>query len=876
MKPTKLIAGSLLLCMLASCGGQQNGSVDNQSGSELQAPGSLLQSHNPIVNDATIPTDSLLPWEELNADGFVDPATARMSSAINENSEFWRGVDAFQTAGTTSTFGQALNVTSGSAGGFERSSATYRIPLAGENPATLSTDINLYLRDDGAASDFYIGIANYATGRWDFFGGFTDGRIRLPLSDAAAGDYISGLGNAFISIVAHNGSEFDIVGVSLNQFDVGDINAPPVPGGLTLSPVAGGLELQWNSVVAADLAGYRIHWSKNSFISAGAAGVQTLNYLEGSTRHVLSGLAGTVFVAISAVDLNGNSSAISTVESAAAGAGTAPQIELAVDSADGLVGSLIQLSALGTESYDWDLDGDGVFEVVADITGNQFADTGKAGIIRPAVRASSGGGTAVALGAVSLIIAQDLPPVAILTANRTSGVIISGDTNPLNVNFSAANSYDDGGSLDYAWSLLGDGNWTLFGPADALSQGYSDWGIFNATVRVKDNADQEAYALLPITVRQVTGFRQSQVVEGPAGLTGGSLAIVDGHPAIVTRRFNGPGIDGMFYSRALDREGRAWGEPVPVSIFPNLGDYFDLTVISGNPAIAFYDPLNGLVKYIRATSSTGQTLADWSNPPVTLAGPVGIDPDPHLEYVAGNPAVIWQETGNLWYRRATSASGTGDFAGDWADPALQIVGTGFVDDRPDFAVIDGNPAVAYRDVSLNEVHYLRSTSTTGASALDWPAAPVVVNGPNPADGRVNLAEVNGAPAVSFHEGGAASALRYVRANSSTGELLADWPLSLTIADLWSPGANYHDLTVVGGRPAVAFEYTQFGAHTYYCRASNASGSAWGELLRVAPIDAPFDNVTKMWELTDMGGFPAITAHHSSWDRTMFYTYETEL
>ena len=874
MKIINLLACSALICLLAACGGQSQSGVNVPGLAESQLPGLSLQGNNPIENNAAIPTDSLMPWETLNADGFVDPATARMSSAINENSEFWRGVDAFSTEGTTAPAGQALNVTSGSAGAFGRSSATYRIPLAGENPATLSTDINLQLRDDSTASEFYIGIANYATGRYDFFGPFSDGRIRLPLSEAATGDYISPLGNAFISIVAYNGSEFDVVGVSLNQFDPGDVTAPPVPTGLSLTPVAGGLELQWNSVVASDLAGYRIHWSKNTFVNPGAAGVNSVPYLEGSTRHILSGLSNTTFVAICAVDLNGNLSAISNLESAAPLAGDGPVVDLQADSSSGLVNGSIQLGATGADSYDWDLDGDGVYEVTGDVGGTMAADTGKAGIIRPGVRASSGG-TAVALGAVSLIIASDLPPVAILTSNRSGGAIFDGEPNPLNVNFNAGNSYDDGPSLDSAWSLLGDGNWTSFGPADSLSQGYSSSGVYNAAVRVQDSANQEAYALLPITVKQITGFRESVTMPGPAGLYG-SLAIVDGRPAMTVRRFNGPGVDGLFYSRALDDEGRLWGDPVPIAMSPDMGEWSDLAVINGNPAVVFYRFTDSKVYYIRAANSTGQTLADWSNAAVPLTpAPVGFSEDPKLVYVSGNPAVIWYDGGNIWYMRATSASGTGDVAGDWADPAFQIVVGGIAGERPDLAMIDGNPAVAFWNTAATEAHYLRSTSTTGASALDWPAVGVKVSGADTVIGRVNLAEVNGAPAVSFYDN-AINGIKYVRANTSTGDNVADWPLGAIIAENFGQGSQYHDLAIIGGRPAFAYSNFEFNSHTSYRRAANANGTAWGSEMTVAPQNSVFDTAFERIDLEDLNGFPAMFLHHGSWDRAMFYTFDTEL
>ena len=869
MKPIKLMAGSLLLCMLASCTGQQNGSVDNQSGSELQAPGSLLQSHNPIVNDAAIPTDHLLPWEQLNADGFVDPATARMSSAINENSEFWRGADAFETAGTTSPFGQALNVQSGSAGGFGRSSATYRIPLSGENPATLSTDINLYLRDDGAASEFHIGIANYATGRWEFFGGFTDGRIRLPLSDAATGDYISPLGNAFVSIVAYNGSNFDIVGVSLNQFDPGDLNAPPVPGGLTLTSVAGGLELQWNSVLASDLAGYRIHWSSESFSDPTDAGVRQSTYLEGSTRHVLQGAIGETFVAISALDLSGNESPLSAVLSAQPLSGKPPVLQLTSSSTEGTVDSSIQLAASGADSFDWDLDGDAVFEVTNDVGGQMQADTGQAGIIRPRVRATSGG-TAVALGAVSLIISQDLPPVAIITANDTDGVIWYGETEPFSTQLSGSESYDDDSGLEYSWSPLGDGNFGGFGATDSQLADYASAGLYYATLRVRDSAAQEAQASVLIRTRQASGFRGRFINDDPNTGSQISMAMVEGHPAVAYRVIGAAEKDGIVYSRALDPQGLLWDDPVVLQDTPSAGDQPWLTVINGNPAIAFRMLGVNDLYYIRASSSTGQTAADWSNPAV-LVDTLNPSRLPCLVEVAGQPAIAYTSSLSLYFVRATANSG--NTLADWAKPPLQLEGVAEVQWNIRMAIADGKPAIAWLDTTNNHAMYLRATTSTGANALDWPSSSLNVSGGEFAASRLDMAIINGNPAITFFDGNLLG-LKYVRANTADGIMGADWPLALSIEGGHFEGADWHALAEVGGFPAIAYEDVEFNGVTTFRRALTSNGSDWGPAIRVAPdVNNPTDNATNWTKLYELNGLPVVTVYNDTLTRGMFCTLE---
>jgi hypothetical protein len=122
---------------------------------------------------------------------------------------------------------------------------------------------------------------------------------------------------------------------------------------------------------------------------------------------------------VAAVDISGNESALSPLGSAIPLAGTPPVLEVAASIPSGRIGDLATLTASGAESYDFDLDGDGTFEVSGDTSGSALIDTSQTGLIRPAVRGSSGGGNSVAYGAVSLIIMAGIPPVAELTFDIT-------------------------------------------------------------------------------------------------------------------------------------------------------------------------------------------------------------------------------------------------------------------------------------------------------------------------------------------------------------------------------------------------------------------------------------------------------------------------
>ncbi len=72
--------------------------------------------------------------------------------------------------------------------------------------------------------------------------------------------------------------------------------------------------------------------------------------------------ASQVWVRISAVDVSGNESELSEITSASPEAGEAIRVNLETDVVSGRRGLSANLSATGAEFYDFDLDGDGIFD----------------------------------------------------------------------------------------------------------------------------------------------------------------------------------------------------------------------------------------------------------------------------------------------------------------------------------------------------------------------------------------------------------------------------------------------------------------------------------------------------------------------------------
>src|SRR5207302_9642441 len=79
--------------------------------------------------------------------------------------------------------------------------------------------------------------------------------------------------------------------------------------------------------------------------------------------------------------------------------------------------------------------------------------------------------------------------------------------------------------------------------------------------------------------------------------------------------------------------------------------------------------------------------------------------------VNGNPAISYLNvtSGDLMYVRSTDASGTG-----WGTPVIVDTG-GNGGEATSLVVVNGNPAICYRDSSLSDVKYARATDANGAS-----------------------------------------------------------------------------------------------------------------------------------------------------------------
>ena len=193
--------------------------------------------------------------------------------------------------------------------------------------------------------------------------------------------------------------------------------------------------------------------------------------------------------------------------------------------------------------------------------------------------------------------------------------------------------------------------------------------------------------------------------------------------------------------RASDPQGSTWTNiPVVIDGPVTLGTTTSLAYVDGNPAIAYDDAGASTLKYRRATSGagTGDTAADWADAPLTLDASGDVGGFANLKVISGNPAIAYWDSANqeALYRRAVNS--TGATAGNWpvaaarASPAGVTVG-GYVS----LLQVNGRPAVCFFETSIGSLQYIRASTSSGAVTADWPLVTIQVASGG-ADGQVQI------------------------------------------------------------------------------------------------------------------------------------------
>lgn len=820
----------LVLGLLAGgCGG---------AGNATAVPGASATGQ-PAVSGTSwpsaLPQDAVQPWERLDAAGRVIPRSAgRMAASINVNSIFVAGVERYLDSGDVTDYGEASTLHSGSKGARSLSTALYRLSLGAEQPGVVAADANLRLQNGSTAlSGYYLGLSDYGHGRWEWHGPFTDSHVRLSTGAAvrAGADYTSALGDLFIYVVAYDGAELDVIGIGENHFTAADVAAPPAPGGLTATPVGQGLFLQWNDVIAGDLAGYRVYYRQAAFTDPHSPGVLQVDYIEGSTRHVLMLPKQVSYnVAVAALDLSGNESALSPLAAGIPLSNAAPILQVTVDTASVMRGDPANLAATGAESYDFDLDGDGAFDLT-NTTGLASVNTTATGLIRPRVRGTTGGGSCQELGGVSLIVTGNTRPAVSAVAAPQHGAA------PLSVSFtgSAEDLEDPPASLSYAWDFNGDGTYEAstnsLTPAPYI---YKAEGIYNCRFRATDSSGAWAAATVAVQVTPGLDPAYTEVYSGDTNypyttIVGGFLAVV----------FQAVSDTNIYYMRAQHQDALTWSAPILVATESGGIGPPTMEIISGNPAVCWTDTANNL-KFARAANPQGSV---WNAPvPVLISPPLFLNTK--LIDAGGNPAIVYIDSSTSYPSiiRATDSSGTA-----WG-AAAPVVSTA-CDSMLDATTVGGNPALVYSITGGNRVDYILATNAQGTA---WNPAVVVMDPVAPYS--LSLAVLGGIPCIAITDH-SANTLYYSRAKDADG---SDWNYAVPAvyrfqSSLWADNVMMQEFN---GRPTMVFTDTYQGS-LFYCEAVDFAGNFWQQPWTIVPL-APGDYTYGPIGYFNLGGVADIT------------------
>ncbi|MCC7477821.1 hypothetical protein IT575_05125 [bacterium] len=839
----------LLLAALSACSAGA-GSAGSVTAAPELAPANLSGSADSEVGAAqfplALPNDQPQPW---------DDKPRRRASTFGPDSVLVSGSDYLQASGLFE--GKAgdpsvLELDSTPAGGADPLSyALYRLPLGGSEPGAISVDVNLSAAALSPVADsgdemglrYWVGVANYASGRWEWHGPMSESAVRIgtaaQVRDGAS--YLSELGNAFVAVVSYSGPRLEILGIGAAEFDAGDISAPETPAFTAMRGNPGGIDFFYQRLDDPGIAGYQVYYSSQPFTAASKGSARRLAWLDNTSfvAPIDQGLvslsaAGTLYVAVSAVDLGGNESPLSSVDSAVAGAGQAIQMHLSVDSAEGLVNSSStmkigfdrplaemeqQLGASLTLAFD--LNGDGTIDVegLSATTDQMTLDTSATGILRPRAYAYTSFGEFVAHGSVSLFISSNAAPQAVLLADRTR-LLLSPDKNASlgTISLDMSNSFDpDNGYslLDFSLDHDGDGVFENISSDQPKSLTYSLPGAWLCTLKATDPAGYSSSASVMIQARMMSSFEAAK--EALSNENSSLLSMA---------RETGSGICAALYLeetslmcvRSLDASCSAWSSPDVVTTGIFSPGRVQILGLSGRFLALYHD--QGNLFAIRSNGAGGP----WGSPLLLADTGNGNETGEvcSLALVGTVPAAAYfEEEGDgqhkLLYRPASDSA-----ANAWSSAAtvqIDLAGVDTSNNDSGLALLEvqGEPAVFY--VTDGELLFERRGKLLDVPT--WSFGGIILDGSESIGARgLSAARLDGKPAVAYSRNDSSKTM-LMRASNDLG---SEWNSAQQL--MGSSSQSLQLLTLADGNTALFSISNSADSALRFCHSLDAAGSQW--------------------------------------------------
>lgn len=417
--------------------------------------------------------------------------------------------------------------------------------------------------------------------------------------------------------------------------------------------------------------------------------------------------------------------------------------------------------------------------------------------LRPVHNGSEG----IASNSVQATVIAPVAPVAILTANPSSGIA------PLAVTLDASGSTDANGNIDhYDWDFENDGVYDATTTTPQIIRNYGG-GPWVAKVRVVDSGGLSDIATANMSFVQPSWnittadanafvFRDTQ------------LKVAGGRPCICyDQTASDFSYVRLYFIRATDTQGLAWGSEKRVDItMDDLGD-FDMEIVAGNPAISYRDYGAGEFRYTRADGASGQnwvfnTILETD---IDISNTFGSDSS--LAIIDGMPAVSF--TGpqlKLYIKRATDPTGN-----NWLSKVLvsnTITGVG----ATNLVDMNGEPGILWSSIPLSRVGFIHTQ----------PISHQFINA-DIHNGGIGLEQAclmhAGQPLVLFGTGNPTFDTRFALPTEPDGSA---WQAPVVIG---SGGGNGVDLDLINGIPMLVTMNSGATLLQIY-RADNAEASSW--------------------------------------------------
>ncbi|MBK8038243.1 MAG: choice-of-anchor D domain-containing protein [Verrucomicrobiaceae bacterium] len=308
--------------------------------------------------------------------------------------------------------------------------------------------------------------------------------------------------------------------------------------------------------------------------------------------------------------------------------------------------------------------------------------------------------------------------------------------------------------------------------------------------------------------------------------------------------------DGRYANEGVSRGSTTAPSPPP-QVQVDTGLFSSHTTVSGFPAVSYFDKENGDLKYMRAKKEDGRSFL----PPVTVDATGDVGASTSLFVVDGHPAIAYREGGGvggrLKYVRANDMWGQA-----WGTPVVvSELKSSFIT----LQVVDGKPAIAFFATEEKDLCFVRARDVTGTN---WGTVLTVASSGN-VGFHASMVIANEKPAILCLDL-TNNSLVYFRATTENG---SSWAAGVVVSASSNKkgilSANSHPrLSIVSGRPAVCYvakikatPQATAVPTLLYKRANNMTGLSWphAAVTVISPGEA-----MEFPSLTEVGGTPAVS------------------